>query len=114
MVNQFHRKRTEIYINTHRMIYLRIIEKCRKDEGSKFDKVTEDFELGSCHSLLVKGETSEFEDEMENHFPETSHEGIRALLCAENGSHFFIREVTPFEQQEYYLMGETGKTYGRL
>ena len=93
------------------MFALRIIENSRKDEESSFEQVVENFGLGNSYALLKKGETKEFDEEMATYHPEEKTGGIRALLCADNGLHFFIREETSTERQEYFIMTESGKTF---
>lgn len=96
------------------MFTLRIIEETRENENTPFEQVIENFELGNSYSILKKGATREFNEEMKAHYPESSHDDIRALLCAENKLKFFIWNEQPNRNYFYFIMTENGKTFERL
>lgn len=96
------------------MYTLRIIEKTRENENDAFDEVIENFELGNSYTVLIKGATKEFDKIMKNNHSGTKHDGIKSLLCAENGEEFFIWNETSNRMYSYYIMTESGKTFDRL
>lgn len=96
------------------MFTLRIIEETRENENAPFEQVIENFGLGNSYAVLKKGNTSEFDATMKKNHPETSQDGIRALLCAENGLEFFICDEKPNMRYSYFIMTENGKTFERL
>ena len=96
------------------MYTLRIIEEKRTSDTVPFNQVISNFELGKSYSILEKDKTPEFYSEIEHHFPEANTEGIRALLCGENGYKFFILKDSVLERNDYFIMTEGGKTFERL
>jgi hypothetical protein len=96
------------------MYTLRIIEETRENEKAPFGQVIENFGLGNSYSILKKGITKEFDETMKKNHPETNHNDIKALLCAENGLEFFIYTETTNINYTYFIMTENGKTFERL
>lgn len=96
------------------MFYLRIIEETRENENDPFEQVIENFALGNAYSILRKGATQEFEDEMKTNYPETNLDELRALICGENGLRVFITNETKLNRYDYFVMTENGKTFERL
>ena len=97
------------------MYTLRIIEEIRLNTDEPFGQVIENFELGSSYSILTRGNTKEFDSEMKEYHPnERTDTNIRALLCAENGRHYFIEIESPLKRYDYFIMSESGKTFEKL
>lgn len=96
------------------MFALRIIIETRKDESKPFEQVIENHELGNSYAKLKKGVTSEFDQIMDDKYPENDKSEINGLLCGENGTEFFICENKPNETFTYFVMSESGKTFERL
>lgn len=96
------------------MYTLRIIEETRKEADLPFDQVIENFALGNSYSILKKGATKEFDEEMKIIDPTQRLNLIRVLLCAENGLHFCIAEETNLKRYDYFIMTESGKTFEKL
>lgn len=94
------------------MFALRIIEETRENENSPFQQVITNYELGTAYSILKKGITNEFNEEMIKRFPETDQSKIKGLVCAEN--YFFIEENSENKVFSYFIMTDSGKTFERL
>ena len=100
------------------MFALRIIEEERVDDSSKFHEVIENFELGNSYSVITKGKTDEFDELIKDDFPngemDETAETVRAIVCGENGVHFWVQHDTPKYKYAYFIMTESGKTFEKL
>jgi len=94
------------------MFALRIIEETRDDINSPFQQVITNYALGTAYSILKKGITNEFNEEMKKRFPKTDIKEIKGLVCAEN--YFFIEEDSENKIFSYFIMTDSGKTFERL
>lgn len=98
------------------MFTLRIIYEKRSDAKLPFEQVVENHKLGNSYVIFKKGVTSFFKTEMENRYPETSHDDVRALLLTDNGNEngFLLFNNKENVQFSYFIMAENGKTFEKL
>jgi hypothetical protein len=96
------------------MYTLRIIEETRENENAPFEQVIENFGLGNAYSILKKGVTKEFDEIMKSMFPESEKTNVRALICAENDTVWFIENNEKNKTYSYFIMTESGKTFEKL
>jgi len=95
------------------MYTLRIIEDTREEGDVRFDQVIENFELGTSYSVIKKG-IKEFDNILNDMYPNEDTENIRCLICAGNGDVFFIYKNNDNELYSYFIMTESGKTFEKL
>lgn len=100
------------------MYTLRIIEETRENTTDQFQQVVENFYLGNSYSIIKNGASKEFDSIIESKYPdasfESNKEGIRALICAQNGVDFFVWVNDDLRRFDYFIMTENGKTFEKL
>lgn len=95
------------------MIYLRIVEKTRKNESAPFISIANTAELGITYSNIPK-EHEMFDEIVKKEYPDISTDNVRELICGENGTIWFLEEDSDNCKYSYFIMSDTGKTVERL
>jgi len=95
------------------MYTLRIIEETREDEKSPFEQVIENFELGGSYSIIKKGSSREFDEQLKD-WPSEDKSQIESIVCGQSGVQFFIFIPTMKRNNTYFIMTDSGKTFERL
>lgn len=95
------------------MYNLRIIERVRKSEKESFQKVTENFELGSSYSKIVKDESDEF-NELTKEWSDEDKVDVESIICGQNDTLYFIYTNNINRNHSYFIMSDSGQTFERL
>jgi|WetSurMetagenome_2_1015567.scaffolds.fasta_scaffold315630_1 hypothetical protein len=96
------------------MYTLRIIERSRKSIEDDFDEATDNYSLGDAYSVLLKGKTREFKEQLDHQYPGMPIDHIIGLVAADTGDIWFIEEDTDLVTRRYFIMTDSGQTFERL
>lgn len=97
------------------MFVLRLIQETRESNSKPFDQVIENHELGKSYALLKKGETKEFEKVLNNEkYAEFDITKVRAIICGDSGSEFFVEDRTDLGNNTYYILNDKGEIFEQL
>ena len=98
------------------MYTLRVIKETRANNTMAFERVIENFELGSSYTVLEKNYTSEFSDLIKKkHIPENRvGEKKKKIVCGGNENSFLLFENSENKQYFYFIMSDSGTTFEKL